>query len=382
MRRPVPGTPEFLCGPELSSLSALTDSQDGSTSHRSFRSSFTQARNEEGLALIRIPSSLHAESPAMKNGYELNGPTSTALTGPRRWKFSSLSLTTNIDAGAADNTTASLRFLSLEYLLCVLIELCFCVYGFVLLKGFCKREAHTYLHDLQHPFSGLVWLDSTGYDNKVDKQWSGFLYQYPTLICLALLLGLSSSVLRCVSSFNGSPSSTTAQSDAALSSSDDCPSGGAEYSDDEDLDKRCSNGALTLRQHTSRLARLCAAPLQWLCSLVADCWLLPVLYTVVGVIFIAVVHGPHFFLPILLIAANYVVFTRLQRWCPYWAFMAIMWVVHTGLLYIIELYAGFEGTYWLQYLFPTSFESTFNVLGPRFGRPGLWRQHMRWCVAF
>jgi protein-cysteine N-palmitoyltransferase HHAT len=103
---------------------------------------------------------------------------------------------------------------------------------------------------------------------------------------------------------------------------------------------------------------------------------------VILVVLVAIVHGPHFFVPLLLTLANYVVFSRLQRWCPYWVFMTVMWTTHVSLLFIIELYEGFEHTYWLQYYFPTSLSSTRIALGDHLMRPGLWRQRMRWYVAF
>ncbi|TPP50940.1 MBOAT, membrane-bound O-acyltransferase family protein [Leishmania donovani] len=109
-------------------------------------------------------------------------------------------------------------------------------------------------------------------------------------------------------------------------------------------------------------------------------WILPAFYTVVGVVFVIFVHGPHFFLPLLIIIANYVIFSRLQRWCPYWLFMVIMWAAHVTLLYLIEINDGFEQTPWLQYYTSCILSHLQAIQGDAEAIP--WEQRMRWCVAF
>ncbi|TPP41749.1 MBOAT, membrane-bound O-acyltransferase family protein [Leishmania donovani] len=112
----------------------------------------------------------------------------------------------------------------------------------------------------------------------------------------------------------------------------------------------------------------------------ARSWILPAFYTVVGVVFVIFVHGPHFFLPLLIIIANYVIFSRLQRWCPYWLFMVIMWAAHVTLLYLIEINDGFEQTPWLQYYTSCILSHLQAIQEDAEAIP--WEQRMRWCVAF
>ncbi|CBZ40967.1 uncharacterized protein, partial [Leishmania mexicana MHOM/GT/2001/U1103] len=109
-------------------------------------------------------------------------------------------------------------------------------------------------------------------------------------------------------------------------------------------------------------------------------WILPAFYTIAGVVFVIFVHGPHVFLPLLIIIANYVIFSRLQRWCPYWLFMVIMWSTHVALLYLIEVNEGFEQTYWVQYCTLSILSSLTAILGDAEVLP--LEQRMRWSVAF
>ncbi|CAG9572838.1 putative glycerol uptake protein [Leishmania major strain Friedlin] len=60
--------------------------------------------------------------------------------------------------------------------------------------------------------------------------------------------------------------------------------------------------------------------------------------------------------------------------------MVIMWSTHVTLLYLIEINDGFEQAYWLQYFAPTSKKVAWAVLAEV--RIPLWKQRMRWSVAF
>ncbi|KAL7708406.1 glycerol uptake protein [Lotmaria passim] len=193
-------------------------------------------------------------------------------------------------------------------------------------------------------------LPTIGYDGGLDQQWISFLHSQPSLFLVAAGLGVASRVFRC---------SARAQPLAGRPPAPARSSNGVESS--------TPSTSLSFLSKLATRARH-AAQLQ-------TC-----IYVVVGVIFVAVVHGPHFFMPLLLTLANYVVFTRLQRWCPYWLFMTIMWAAHISLLYIIEASKGFEHTYLLQLLLPSSEEASLAALG--YARKPLWRQRMRWYVAF
>ncbi|KPI82751.1 putative glycerol uptake protein, partial [Leptomonas seymouri] len=302
------------------------------------------------------------------------------VTFERKCQLHVLSPTTEMDVGAADYNTAYSHLLSLEYLFSVGIFAYLHIHGFVLLRRLCEVHNSSFSVLISTPKTIMEYLGSSGYDHNLDVQFYAYCDALWILALLSAALGIATYVCHRLATLSSrtaddSPASSAACSEAFSLSPLVQPIGANTSSSSSTSKSRRTppktpvDVALTISRQTSRVKASAAC-------------LPPLIYSVVGVIFIAVVHGPHFFLPLLLIAANYVVFTRLQRWCPYWAFMAIMWVVHTGLLYIIELYSGFEETYWLQYLFPTSFESTFNVLGPDFTREGLWRQQMRWCVAF
>ncbi|CAC9483450.1 glycerol_uptake_protein_-_putative [Leishmania infantum] len=284
------------------------------------------------------------------------------------WKCGRLyfvSPTTALDVGAADYNTVYPRCCSLEYLAGLAVAAYIILYGFAAIRDFCDRHAKYYWIKLVYPTPLFLRLGTNGYDNLTDKQWTGFCGQYPKLLGVALLLGAWSAL--CRDSRASSPPSSSSSPLSAFTTGKQRADVGDRRPPGTPLAsvyQLCSHAALTLAERVILYRSSC----------------IPAFYTVVGVVFVIFVHGPHFFLPLLIIIANYVIFSRLQRWCPYWLFMVIMWAAHVTLLYLIEINDGFEQTYWLQYFVPTSEKVAWAVLAEV--RIPLWKQRMRWCVAF
>ncbi|KAK7199305.1 glycerol uptake protein [Novymonas esmeraldas] len=281
-----------------------------------------------------------------------------AATASGRWlRLRLLSPTTEMDIGAATYESVYPRGLSVEYLLSVAMAIYLCAYAFFTLRAFCAKHIDRYVGDLMAPYEFLRSYNGVGYDDGVDKQWVGFVQQCPVLLKLAMFMGAVTLCCR------------------HLASTDE------RVGDVPATDPGANSSTTKHRRLVVRLPYTFASFAKQLARAVAgQSWSLPTFYAIVGVVFVAIVHGPHFFLPLLIIAANYVVFTRLQRWCPYWLFMAIMWTTHVALLYIIEINEGFELTYWMQYYLPTSVDNALSIVG--FPQQPMWDQYMRWYVAY
>ncbi|KAL7708408.1 glycerol uptake protein [Lotmaria passim] len=278
----------------------------------------------------------------------------------------------DIAAGAADYHTAYTRLLSLEYLFYVAACMYVLSYGFMTIKHFCDAHSRTYRYHIRSPSRLLAEIGSAAYDDGIDNQWADFVARYRTRLAFSLVLMLGSEVLRHVAT----AATATGVEDAAADPHAVASRDGEDAARDIATSRhspcllRAGSWEFTRPLAMSTTMRPTGIPAR----------LLSCFYFAVGVIFVAVVHGPHFFMPLLLTLANYLVFTRLQRWCPYWLFMTIMWAAHISLLYIIECQKGFEETYWLQYYFPTRNQIHEGV--PGYARKPLWRQRMRWYVAF
>ncbi|CAG9572841.1 glycerol_uptake_protein_-_putative [Leishmania major strain Friedlin] len=341
------------------------------------------AFNEEPEATVQDPSLVSPSSLLQGVALPLLSPSTSVLQPPRTVPSRSCRLhfvspTTALDIGAADYSTVYPRLCSVEYLVTAATCVGTMLYGFAVLQSFCYKNFFSYQWDTVDPNPFFERMGSEGYDNSIDNQWVGFITHYKTFLALALLLAGFSGLYRALLSYStpsASPVPLDSTACSSLSASSKCSvslDGHVRvWTPPKWLDK------LHSRAHAlgspSAVPRSCTGFLQ-------RPWILPAFYTIVGVVFVIVVHGPHFFLPLLIIIANYVIFSRLQRWCPYWLFMVIMWSTHVTLLYLIEINDGFEQAYWLQYFAPTSKKVAWAVLAEV--RIPLWKQRMRWSVAF
>ncbi|AIN97460.2 glycerol uptake protein, putative [Leishmania panamensis] len=305
-------------------------------------------------------------------------PPSSTLTTSRGCRLHLLSPTTELDIGAAEYSTIYSRLCSIEYLLPAATCLLLILYGFAILASFCNKNFSSYKLNVTEAMPLLGRMGSKGYDNTMDDQWTGFSTNYNTLVCVALILGGFSAFYRKLL-FRQTASSSYPSSGAAVSPlllvNDELSAALGSRVRAQTSPVVCGKPHPRCRalRPLSVAPRGCTAFLQ-------GAWILPAFYTITGFIFVAAVHGPHFFLPLLLIIANYVIFSRLQRLCPYWLFMATMWATHVAGLYIIEIANGFEGTYWLQYFFTTSADEALNLLG--YEQKPLWDTNMRWAISF
>ncbi|GET88024.1 glycerol uptake protein, putative [Leishmania tarentolae] len=339
--------------------------------------------NEESDVIVQGASLLPPSPLPQGSASPLSSPFTSAPQPPRAapsWSchLHFLSPTTVLDVGAASYNTVYPRWCSIEYLLPAAACLSMMLYGFAVLQSFCDKNVFSYKLDLIDPNSFLRLMGSKGYDDAMDDQWSGFTLNYKAFLEVALLLAGVSGLYRKLISYSTPSASSIPSSSTACSSlltSTEC-SGSVDVRANVRTPSKWLN---KLRSHARALGSPSATPRECTAFLHRS-WILPAFYTIVGVVFVAFVHGPHFILPLLIIAANYVVFTRLQRWCPYWLFMAIMWSTHVTLLYIIEIKGGFEETYWLQYFLPTTEKIARAVLAENRTPP--WKQRMRWCVSF
>nr|CAJ2470806.1 unnamed protein product [Leishmania braziliensis] len=290
-----------------------------------------------------------------------------------------LSFTTELGIGASVYNSIYPRLCTIEYLLSVAMVIYLCAYAFCTLRVFCAKNIHHYLRDLLAPNTFLRRYNAIGYDKHVDSQWGRFTQQYTTLVELSAFMGATTFLCRCVSSTSMSRAPSTADS---ISSYDISQNGLAGTTNGAVTNIGTRGGRLPAESSASdvRASKLVSLALRVWRIIAGHSWSIPAFYTVTGFIFVAAVHGPHFFLPLLLIIANYVIFLRLQRLCPYWLFMATMWATHVAGLYIIEIANGFEGTYWLQYFFTTSADEALNLLG--YEQKPLWDTNMRWAISF
>ncbi|KAG5481261.1 hypothetical protein CUR178_06494 [Leishmania enriettii] len=304
-------------------------------------------------------------------------PPAHASTESKRFSLRLLSPTTELDIGAADYDTVYPRLCSIEYLAPAATCVSMLLYGFTVLGSFCSTNYFYYQSGIVEANSFFQRMGSKGYDNGIDTQWTEFIANYKHFVAVALLLASFSRLYRALLSYLAAfppslPSDVTASSLTPRSKWAEGP--------DDDVKTWALTGWLgKLHSRVRALGSLSSAARRST-ALMQCSWILPAFYSIVGVIFVAIVHGPHFFLPLLIAIANYVIFSRLQRWCPYRLFMAIMWVTHVSVLYTIEANEGFEQTYWLQYYFTSSASSAANVLG--YAVQPLWRQRMRWYVAY
>ncbi|CAJ1022659.1 hypothetical protein, conserved, partial [Leishmania shawi] len=290
-----------------------------------------------------------------------------------------LSFTTELGIGASVYNSIYPRLCTIEYLLSVAMVIYLCAYAFCTLRVFCAKNIHHYLRDLLAPNTFLRRYNAIGYDKHVDSQWGRFTQQYTTLVELSAFMGATTFLCRCVSSTSMSRAPSTADS---ISSYDISQNGLAGTTNGAVTNIGTRGGRLPAESSASdvRASKPVSLALRVWRIIAGHSWSIPAFYTVTGFIFVAAVHGPHFFLPLLLIIANYVIFSRLQRLCPYWLFMATMWATHVAGLYIIEIANGFEGTYWLQYFFTTSADEALNLLG--YEQKPLWDTNMRWAISF
>ncbi|CAM38304.1 putative glycerol uptake protein [Leishmania braziliensis MHOM/BR/75/M2904] len=290
-----------------------------------------------------------------------------------------LSFTTELGIGASVYNSIYPRLCTIEYLLSVAMVIYLCAYAFCTLRVFCAKNIHHYLRDLLAPNTFLRRYNAIGYDKHVDSQWGRFTQQYTTLVELSAFMGATTFLCRCVSSTSMSRAPSTADS---ISSYDISQNGLAGTTNGAVTNIGTRGGRLPAESSASDVcaSKPVSLALRVWRIIAGHSWSIPAFYTVTGFIFVAAVHGPHFFLPLLLIIANYVIFSRLQRLCPYWLFMATMWATHVAGLYIIEIANGFEGTYWLQYFFTTSADEALNLLG--YEQKPLWDTNMRWAISF
>ncbi|KAG5507094.1 hypothetical protein JKF63_05840 [Porcisia hertigi] len=338
----------------------------------------TSSKNDtEVLVCVQtVPNASHTEAPPSPP------PPVTESTTSRRFRLRFLSPTTEVDVRAADYSTAYPRVCSVEYLIAAITCFTILLYGFTVLRAFCSDHFHVYEEDLSVANPFLETLGSKGYDDVVDNQWTGFIAHYLHFAIMALVLGAFSRLCR-----ERPPSSLAAPPPPPpLSSNNSAPSQFTEERESLEVLNGHTQawvppsglrhlGSLThAREYASASWRSCTAfPRQ--------VWVLPLFYAMAGTVFLAVAHGPYFLLPMLIITANYLVFSRLQRLCPYWLFMAIMWTTHVTLLYIIDVYGGFEQMYWVQYCFTTaSNEQAADSAGHN--RKPLWHVYMLWWVAY
>ncbi|KAL7708407.1 glycerol uptake protein [Lotmaria passim] len=301
----------------------------------------------------------------------------------RKWTLRLLSPTIDLDVGAANYNTVASRVLSLEYLFGAVILFSMNMYGFDVLRRFCNDNTTPLFDEVLPPNVLMEYFGARGYDLQLDQTFAAYSNSIWTLATLSVGLGAGSYVCRRLAL--PAPRTPAASKRTSSSSSEEfCATSPIPHKRNplSSVKGILLWPTLSMKELTGE-PPLNGSPLDRASARSTPLLpLLPLLYTIIGLIFTTVLHGPHFFMPLLLTLANYVVFTRLQRWCPYWLFMTIMWAAHISLLYIIECQKGFEETYWLQYYFPTSIESSYKALGVHGVRKGLWLTRLRWYIAF
>lgn len=217
---------------------------------------------------------------------------------------------------------------SLEYLTYVTLLTVIGIHGFVCLSEESKIFEPQFYAILHRPLSFYAnYLGSVGSDTYIDHQWRAFTGFLPHFALMAGVQAVAVSLVR-----------------------------------------------RWARRGTNNPSRSSASPRDGVSVAVSA------IFSATGTIFLAVLHGPHFVFPVFFILVNYLLFTQLQRLRSCGVYMGLMWTCHIVLLYLIEVYQGFEECYYVSYYIPSSRLTSMKVTG--LDSKPLWTKQIRWYVTF